>query len=155
MSRNMTYEQAKEEDFEKLLELRIRAMRPSLERIGRFDPLRARNRFRNSFLPEQTTLIKEEDRLLGFYMVSEGEELFLNHLYIDPSCQASGLGSLIMGRIQERASREGKSIRLEALKESRANRFYLSRGFIKVDEGEFDNIYLWKAPAEKESSRPF
>jgi hypothetical protein len=33
------------EDFEALLALRVTAMRESLERIGRFDPGRARARF--------------------------------------------------------------------------------------------------------------
>ena len=36
-------------DFEALLSLRIAAMRESLERIGRFDPERARQRLRATF----------------------------------------------------------------------------------------------------------
>ncbi|RMN79860.1 hypothetical protein ALQ56_05513, partial [Pseudomonas syringae pv. papulans] len=34
------------EDFETLVAIRIEAMRESLERVGRFDPVRARERFR-------------------------------------------------------------------------------------------------------------
>ena len=36
---------AEPSDFESLVALRIEAMRESLERIGRFDPVRARERF--------------------------------------------------------------------------------------------------------------
>src|SRR5262245_26909572 len=41
-------------DAEALVALRIAAMRESLERIGRFDPQRARDRFLSTFAPEQT-----------------------------------------------------------------------------------------------------
>ena len=38
------------EDFEALLALRMAAMRPSLEAMGRFDPARARERFAGQFI---------------------------------------------------------------------------------------------------------
>ena len=43
---------------ESLAEIRVQAMRESLERIGRFDPQRARDRFLSSFSPECTTVIE-------------------------------------------------------------------------------------------------
>jgi hypothetical protein len=42
---SITLTTAAAEDFEALVALRIDAMRESLERIGRFDPARARERF--------------------------------------------------------------------------------------------------------------
>ena len=56
---------ATEDDFERLLALRIAAMRPSLERIGRFEPARARERFRSGFLPDFMRLIVDGETLLG------------------------------------------------------------------------------------------
>jgi len=46
-----------EGDFEELAGLRIAAMRESLERMGRFDPERARERLRSSFVPERTRFV--------------------------------------------------------------------------------------------------
>ncbi|EDP64859.1 hypothetical protein BAL199_05344 [alpha proteobacterium BAL199] len=42
MSNTVVFQPATEADFERLLELRIRVLRPHLERVGRFDPARAR-----------------------------------------------------------------------------------------------------------------
>ena len=43
-----------EADFDELASLRIAAMRESLERVGRFDPERARERLRATFDPMHT-----------------------------------------------------------------------------------------------------
>lgn len=120
----MEFIKATEEDFDSLLELRIRVMKPSLEKVGRFDYQRSRNRFLNSFIPEQTTIIKEHKYLLGFYMISEkDEELFFNHSYIDSAYQGKGIGKQILNKVKEYSNQINKDIKLEALKESRANTF--------------------------------
>lgn len=69
--------------------------------------------------------------------------LFLNHFYVDPDFQGQGLGARLMERVKEEAARKGVSLDLEALKESRANAFYLSQGFVKTGESDFDNEYRW------------
>ena len=47
-----------EADFAQLLALRMVVMRESLERIGRFDAERAAQRFRSTFRPDDTRLIR-------------------------------------------------------------------------------------------------
>jgi len=47
-------ETAKDADAELLAQIRVEAMRPSLEAVSRFDPERARNRFLSSFQPLDT-----------------------------------------------------------------------------------------------------
>ena len=42
-----------------LAAMRVAAMKPSLEAVGRFDPERARNRFLESYQPEDTSIIRE------------------------------------------------------------------------------------------------
>lgn len=49
---NVTFETVLESDFEELVDFRMAAMRESLERVGRFDPTRARERLRSTFLTE-------------------------------------------------------------------------------------------------------
>lgn len=51
---DFTFAPAAEADFERLLAIRHAAMRPSLERVGRWHPVRARNRFRAAFAPGST-----------------------------------------------------------------------------------------------------
>ena len=53
-----------EADFEALLAIRIEAMRDSLERLGRFDPERARARLRSTFRPEHTWIIERDGACL-------------------------------------------------------------------------------------------
>lgn len=48
------FEQSGEGDAQALATIRVAAMRESLERIGRFDPDRARRRFLDTFSPDHT-----------------------------------------------------------------------------------------------------
>ena len=52
-----TFGPVTEADFEALLLLRLATMRDSLERLGRFDAVRARERFRSTFRPQYTRRI--------------------------------------------------------------------------------------------------
>ncbi|WP_408020229.1 GNAT family N-acetyltransferase [Spirochaeta lutea] len=106
---------------------------------------RATERFRNSFIPEQTTVVMRGEEILGFYMVTLGEQkLFLNHLYIDPKFQGRGIGTKLLNHAKQIALVNNTGIELEALKERRSNSFYSSNGFVKIGESEFDNLYRWK-----------
>ena len=53
----LTYAPVSELDLDELVSLRIVAMRESLERVGRFDPARARQRLADSFYPSDTWMI--------------------------------------------------------------------------------------------------
>src|SRR5881397_3294812 len=89
----VTYTVAKTSDAEALVALRIEAMRESLERIGRFDPQRARERFLSGFSAEHTRQIHVGGELVGFFVVKPHEHgLLLDHLYIHPDHQGKGIG---------------------------------------------------------------
>ena len=133
------------EDFEELVAIRLRAMKAILEKMGRFDKIRATERFRKSFVPEQTTLLIKKGNIIGFYMLSiDNRRLFLHHLYIDPGFQGNGEGTKLLNQVKQIAQEQNKTIELEALKQSRSNAFYCTHKFIKVDESEFDNLYRSK-----------
>ena len=53
----VTFAMAGAGDFEALVSIRIDAMRESLERMGRFDPVRARERFREGFSPNSLAIL--------------------------------------------------------------------------------------------------
>jgi ribosomal protein S18 acetylase RimI-like enzyme len=130
-------------DLEDLVAIRIAAMRESLERVGRFDPERARARFIDGFDAESTRLLKVDRDLVGFVVIKDHQcELLLDHLYVVPSAQGSGLGSEVLTLIFREADERGRSIKVGALKESASNRFYMRHGFEFVESGDFDNYYV-------------
>ncbi len=129
-------------DFESLHELRMRAMRESLERLGRFDPARSRARLAESFEPAYMHHICRDSERLGFLsLVPEAGALKLKHLYVEPASQGAGVGAWVMAWVQN----HGLDVWLSALKGSDANRFYQRHGFVQVGEEEFDIQYLWSA----------
>ena len=139
----VTLVQAVETDFEELLALRIEAMRDSLERIGRFDAARARARFRSSFSAEHTRHVTLDGQTVGFVAVKpEPGQLLLDHLYIRPACQGRGIGAAVLDQIFKEADALALPLRVGALRESSANRFYRRHGFEFLSEQEWDIYYV-------------
>ena len=140
----ITYEAVTESDFDALVEVRIDAMRESLERLGRFDPARARDRLRRTFVPEVTEWIVFGGERVGFYaMRSIDHRYSLDHLYIHPRFQRRGIGSRVLCRLKARSQTEGAAIVVGALRDSDSNRFYQREGFIKTSEDEWDIYYTY------------
>lgn len=129
-------------DKDILADLRVVAMRESLEAVGRFIPTRAKERFCSSFSPECTWKLERAGELLGFYTLEEKtDHLWVRHLYIHPEYQGRGLGGDIIERIKDKSLETNLPVRLGALIGSRSNHFYQSHGFVMIDEGEWDNYY--------------
>ena len=144
----ITFEPAVAEDFEALLALRIEAMRESLERIGRFDPARARERFAAGFSPAHTRHIVGADERVGFVVVKPQEDaVLLDHLYIRPHAQGRGIGAWVIAHLLADAAAAGHEVRVGVLRGSRSNDFYQRAGFSLVEQAEFDNYYVWAAPS--------
>ena len=131
------------DDAEQLVALRIAAMRDSLTRIGRFDPQRARERFLSGFVPAQTRHIAVAGGRIGFVVVKpEPNALLLDHLYLHPDSQGQGIGAIVLARVIAEARAQGLPLKVGALRDSDANRFYLRHGFRLVGQEAFDNYYL-------------
>ena len=134
---------AAEEDVESLVALRIAAMRESLERIGRFDAQRARDRFMAGFSPEHTRHINKDGKRVGFVVVRlDGDGLLLDHLYVHPDYQNQGIGQWVLRQVFDEADGQGKDMKVGALKGSGSNRFYARHGFELVEQAEWDNYYV-------------
>ncbi|MES2025861.1 MAG: GNAT family N-acetyltransferase [Pseudomonadota bacterium] len=130
-------------DFEELVSLRIEAMRESLERIGRFDPIRARERFRAGFSALDTRHVILNDRRVGFVVVKPKEEhILLDHLYIHPDFQQQGIGTAVLDEIFGEADAAGLPLHVGALRGSDANLFYQKHGFNLIEEEEWDIYYV-------------
>lgn len=139
-----------EADFDALLAIRIEAMRDSLERLGRFDPERARARLRATFRPDHTWFIERDGARIGFYALRpDGDGLRLDHLYVVPAAQGLGMGGQVLGRLLRDADLRGLPVRVGALRGSDSNRFYRRHGFEPVAESEWDIDYLRPAPGRQ------
>lgn len=139
-----------EADFDALLAIRIEAMRDSLERLGRFDPERARARLRATFRPDHTWFIERDGARIGFYALRpDGDGLRLDHLYVVPAAQGLGVGGQVLGRLLRDADLRGLPVRVGALRGSDSNRFYRRHGFEPVAESEWDIDYLRPAPGRQ------
>lgn len=141
---DIVFRTASPENAEELAMLRVEAMRPSLEAVGRFDRDRARRRFLDTYIPSDTIIIQQQTAIVGFYVVRQKpNELYLDHLYVRDDCQGFGIGSRVITKIKADAAKKGLAIGLNALKGSAANEFYQSHGFRLVKVEEFDNQYVW------------
>ena len=138
----MEYIKSKDSDANDLANLRAQAMKPSLVALGRFDEDRVRNRFLETFIPQDTIKLTLEDELIGFYVLrTRTDHIWLDHLYIKPEHQNKQLGKKALTRVIELAKEKGLVLRLGALKGSRSNRFYQNNGFVQTHEDEFDLYY--------------
>ncbi|MES3002584.1 MAG: GNAT family N-acetyltransferase [Pseudomonadota bacterium] len=144
------FDPAKSGDGEALADLRVEAMRESLERIGRFDPVRARERFLSSFSAQHTRHIALNGERVGFFVVKPLDGgLLLDHLYVRPGHQGKGIGAAVLARVIAEADAAGMQVRVGALRGSDANRFYAKHGFVLVDEQEFDLYYVRRNDDER------
>ena len=118
-------------------------MRESLERVGRFDSERARERLRQTFVPEHTRLILKTSEQVGFYTFDPKPDGFhLDHLYVLPEFQSQGVGAAVMKHLAAKADEKEMPILVGDLKESASNQFYQRHGFVKTRESEWDIYYV-------------
>jgi len=128
--------------------IRIAAMRESLERLGRFDPQRARDRFLATFDPALTRHVLAGGERVGFVVVRPQDDgLLLDHLYLLPRAQGRGIGAAVLADVLARADASRLPVRVGALRGSDSNRFYARHGFELVEQGVWDNHYLRPARA--------
>ena len=140
----LRFEPVVAEDFEALAALREAALRESLERLGLFSQERSRERLRSNFRPEFMRHIVCDDQRVGLLSLwPEDNALKLQHLYLAPEAQGQGIGAWALKQVKAEARAAGRDVKLEALPQSDANRFYLRHGFEKVGEAEFDVFYVW------------
>ncbi|MDH6165332.1 GNAT superfamily N-acetyltransferase [Variovorax boronicumulans] len=139
-------------DFEDMLAVRIDAMRPSLERVGRFDAARARERLNAGFVvPFMHHIVLDGEQRVGFVTLKpEGAyALRLDHLYLRTGFQGSGIGEWVLRWAKAEAREKKLDIKLTALVQSDANRFYLRHGFVLEGEEGVDLHYRWRVTAEE------
>lgn len=137
---------AREADVERIAELRAVTMRPDLERLGRYDEHRVRQRLRDGFAAEDTLVIEVEGEFAGCIALRPADDAYwLEHFYLDPPQQGQGIGSAVLAKLLERCDREHVVVRVNVLHGSPARQLYERHGFTVVTETPID-IFMLRTP---------
>ena len=79
-----------------IAELRAVALRADLERLGRFDPIRVRQRFLSAFEPALTKVVLVDGQEAGSIAVRpDADSLWIEHFYVAADLQGRGVGSQV------------------------------------------------------------
>jgi len=137
---------AESADVEVIAELRAVVMRPDLERLGRYDEHRVRQRLRDSFSPRHTSVIVADGAFAGCVTVRPAEDgRWLEHFYLAPGVQGRGLGTAVLRTLLKRTDADGVPVRLNVLQGSAARRLYERHGFT-VDVQDPVDVYMVRRP---------
>lgn len=129
-----------------LAELRAVVMHDDLERLGRWGPVRVRQRFLDGFRPQNSVVIVVDGVAAGMIAVRpEAREKWIEHFYLAPETQGRGIGGAVFGQILEQHDDE-RPFRLNVLRGSAARRLYERHGFALESEDAVD-LFLVRAPA--------
>lgn len=134
-------------DLEVLAELRATVLRADLERLGRYDERRVRQRLRDSFSPTHTSIILTSGELAGSITLrptTDGRQL-LEHFYLAPRLQGRGLGSAVLKTVLEGTDSRDQTVGLDVLQGSAARRLYERHGFVVEFEDPVD-VFMVRAP---------
>ncbi|MDH6115297.1 GNAT superfamily N-acetyltransferase [Kitasatospora sp. MAP12-15] len=139
-------------DVEALVELRAKVMRADLERLGRYDEHRVRQRLRDSFSTRYTSIIMVDRELAGCVTVrpAEGRQ-WLEHFYLAARHQGRGLGSAVLRAVLERTDAQGMAVALNVLQGSAARRLYERHGFVLEAEDPID-VFMVRPPGARAST---
>jgi ribosomal protein S18 acetylase RimI-like enzyme len=136
-------------DVEAIAELRAAVMRPDLERLGRFDEHRVRQRLRDSFSTRYTSVIEADGAFAGCVTMRPVDGgLWLEHFYLAPGIQGRGLGSAVLRALLDRSDAAGQAVRLHVLQGSAARRLYERHGFTVEGQDPID-VHMARQPAKQ------
>jgi len=134
-------------DADWMVDLRAEVMRPDLERLDRFDPIRVRERFLTAFEPAHTSVITVDNADVGLIAVRpEPDAQWIEHFYINNELQGRGIGTAVLVRVMEEHA-DHRPFRLNVLLGSPARRLYERHGFRFESQDDDIDVYLTTAPA--------
>ncbi|MBM2615824.1 GNAT family N-acetyltransferase [Actinoplanes sp. LDG1-06] len=136
-------------DVEAIAELRAAVLRADLERLGRFDEHRVRQRLRDAYEPEHTWILEVDAVFAGCVALRPAADAtWLEHFYLAPHLQGRGIGAAVLRRLLARCDRDGVVVRLNVLRGSPARRLYERHGFTLESEDPVD-VFLVREPVRQ------
>ncbi|WP_419994565.1 GNAT family N-acetyltransferase [Streptomyces boninensis] len=128
------------DDIEPIADLRAAVLRRDLERLGRYDEHRVRQRLRDNFSARHTWVITVAGEFGGCVTLRPAADdgtHWLENFYLAPFHQGRGLGSAVL---RELLRKTAATVRLQVLQGSPARRLYERHGFVTESE---DPIDVW------------
>lgn len=136
-------------DVEPIAELRAVVMRPDLERLGRYDEHRVRQRLRDGFSARHTSVIEADGTFAGSVALRpSGDDENghrLEHFYLSPALQGRGLGAAVLRTLLSRTDADSALVRLNVLQGSPARRLYERHGFT-IESQDTVDIFMLRLP---------
>ncbi len=127
-------------DIDWLVDLRAIVLRADLERLGRYDEQRVRERMRAGFRPDWTRVIRVDERDAGCVTVRPEDDVrWIEHFYLAPQLQGAGAGSMMLRTLLDEPF-HGRT-RLNVLQGSPARRLYERHGFT-VDTEDAVDVFM-------------
>ena len=125
-------------DLEWLVELRAVVLRPDLERLGRFDEHRVRERMRRAFRSELTRIIVVDGVDAGSIAIRIDDDgvRWIEHFYLAPETHGRGIGGAVLRTVLDEPH-DGDT-RLNVLHGSAAQRLYTRHGFVEDSDDGVD-----------------
>ncbi|MBN9176652.1 MAG: GNAT family N-acetyltransferase [Microbacterium sp.] len=134
-------------DAEWIAELRAEVMRPDLERLGVFDPVRVRQRFLDAFDARVTWIIVIDGADAGSIAARPAADgVWIEHFYLAPATQGRGIGGAVLGRV---LGEQSGTVRINVLQGSPARRLYERQGFVLDSEDDVDAYLVRRASVPK------
>jgi len=134
-------------DVEPVAELRAVVLRADLERLGRYDERRVRQRLRDGFTPAHTWVIEVGGAFAGCVSLRPARDArWLEHFYLAPHLHGGGIGAAVLRGLLEQCDRDGALVRLNVLRGSPARRLYERHGFTLETEDAVD-VFMVRQPA--------
>lgn len=134
-------------DVEAVAELRAEVLRADLERLGRYDARRVRQRLRDGFDPAHTWVIEVGGSFAGCVALRPARDAhWLEHFYLAAHLQGSGIGTAVLRELLQRCDSGGVVVRLNVLQGSPARRLYERHGFTVETEDPVD-VFMVREPA--------
>lgn len=137
------------EDASWMADLKAEAMREDLQRQGYWDPDRARQRFRDSYVPADTSVIVlPGGQVAGCIAVRpEPKAWWIEHFFLSAETQGHGLGGQVLRHvIAER--HDGRPFRLALVRGSRVRALHERHGFTHQhdDDNGVDQTFQRPSP---------
>lgn len=144
-SMNWSFRESTTADAEWMAELRAVVLRPDLERLDRYDPVRVRQRFLTGFTPAHTRVIVSDGEDIGLVALRPEQDAFwVEHFYLDPDFQGRGVGREVLTALMNDGDGT-RPFRLNVLQGSPARRLYERQGFTLESEDPVD-VFLVAPP---------
>ena len=104
---------ARIEDVEFASRLYLETMRYIMDRLPDFEEARHMANFAEQFLPEETRIVVEDNKDIGWFQVAEtADEMFVKQMFLRQASQRQGIGSRLLADLIARGRQTNKPVRL-------------------------------------------